>query len=429
MFNQHVLIKLPSGTLKLVEMKPNGVLSLGKFGACYINDIVGYPLGTTFNIQYDGTEVNTVRGSSSMIGKVKIQEHQKDINSNQSLETCPHPIELNKVENSDNNMNLFDMGDKIQKMDHMEIEQMKSASRSGNEIISKIIESHGNFHNKTIHSQEKYLKRKKQKFEKFFTVEYLSSSELLRFLFEKGDVMRVMDLSEESLGMILNLANIHSKGTYLCMDETGGLVVYAVMERMFGGIEGDYEGKIVLVHENEHPNLDLLKFSNYSNEFITKHVKTISLLNYFEPPILEEVNKSFTPLEEQQLREMKSNKRGAYYRRLKRYYADLEIVELSSNIFYNGLVVATTLQLHTLIPKLATRVRGSRPIVCYSQFREPLLELAHTLYNTLEYLAPTILETRCRPYQTIRGKLHPLMTMRGGGGYIMWCHKVIPHQD
>ena len=52
--------------------------------------------------------------------------------------------------------------------------------------------------------------------------------------------------------------------------------------------------------------------------------------------------------------------------------------------------------------------------------------LAHTLYSDLRFLAPSILETRCRPYQSIRGKLHPLMTMKGGGGYLMWCHRVIP---
>ncbi|AMD21534.1 HFL322Wp [Eremothecium sinecaudum] len=428
-FNQNVLVRLPSDNLKIVELKPNGVLSLGKFGACYVNDIIGYPLGTTFEIWYDGTETETVRGSSSVIGKVKVMDHRANTNAPGNSEASPQPAELGNVESSKTNVNLFDMGHKVQKLEHQEIEKMKLDAVSGTDIISKMIESHGSFHQKTIQSQEKYLKRKKQKFAKFFTVEYLGSSELLHFLLEKGDVMRVMDLAEESLGMILNLANIHSGGKYLCMDETGGIVVYAMMERMFGGLEDDFEGTIVVLHENEHANLDLLKFANYSPEFINKHVKTISILNYFEPPTLEEVNASFTPLDETQLRELKSNKKGAYYRRLKRYQADLEMVKLSSDISYDALVTASTLQLSTLIPRLSKNVHGSRPIVCYSQFREPLLELSHCLYEQLDFLAPTLLETRCRPYQTIRGKLHPLMTMKSGGGFLMWTHKVIPAVD
>lgn len=283
------------------------------------------------------------------------------------------------------------------------------------------------FHQKTVYSQEKYLKRKKQKFAKFFTVEYMSSSGLLQYLLDKGDVVRALDLSEESMGMILNLANIRSNGTYLCVDETGGLLVYALLERMFGG-ENDSKatGKIVVVHENEHANLDLLKFSNYSEDFIQEHVKTVSILDYFEPPSLEEVEEAFTPLSEEQLKSMKSNRKGAYFRRLKWYNNQLEIIDWATKQEYDGLVVSSTLHLPSLIPRLGERVHGSRPIVCYSQFKETVLELSHTLYNDLRYLAPTIVETRCRPFQTIRGRLHPLMTMRGGGGYMMWCHKVIP---
>ena len=49
-FNQHVILKLPSGNWKIVELKPNASISLGKFGAFNVDDIIGYPLGTTFEI-------------------------------------------------------------------------------------------------------------------------------------------------------------------------------------------------------------------------------------------------------------------------------------------------------------------------------------------------------------------------------------------
>lgn len=412
--NQHVLIRLPSDNLKIVELKAHSIVSLGKFGAFRVNDIIGYRYGTTFEIVYDGIKEEFVKGTQTLIGKVKVLESRSKASS--------PPIE----NSSESNRGLINLGSDVQEMSMEEIEAMKREAASGDAIISKMIESHKSFHQKTVHSQEKYLKRKKQKFAKFFTVEYLDSSGLLHYLIDKGDILRVMDISQESMGMALNLANVSSNGEYLCIDETGGLIVYAMLERMFGGnSKSTATGSIVVVHENEHPNLDLLKFSNYPESFIQKHVKTISVLDFFEPPSEETIKDSFHPLSQEEINELKSNRKSAYFRRLKWYNNQLANIKVAHKI-YDGLLVASTLYLPTLIPRLGSRIHGSRPIVCYSQYKEPLLELSHSLYDNLNYLAPTLIETRCRPYQTVRGKLHPLMTMKGGGGYLMWCHRVIP---
>lgn len=440
-FNQHVVITLPSDKSKIVELRPNSSISLGKFGAFYVNDVVGYPFGTKFEIYYD-EEAKSKNDSvpetpkeknRTPIGKIRVIEHftadlQHNADENDDLEFRETSVSLENLKSSETNKDLINIGNDIQKLSTHEIEELKKQSSSTSEIISKIIESHGSFDKKTIHSQKKYLNRKRQKFAKEFTIEYLSSSALLQYLIEKGDIQRAMDMSEESIGMLLNLANIRSKGTYLCMDETGGLLVYFLLERMFGGHDNWDEsiGKIVVIHENEHPNLDLLKFSNYSEKFISQHVITISLIDFFEPPTMDEINERFQPLSKEEIYELKSSKKNTYYRKLKWYKNQLEILKYVKEVEYDALVVATTLYLPSLIPRLSERVHGSRPIVCYSQFKEIVLELSHTLYNDLNFLAPTILETRCRPFQTIRGKLHPKMTMRGGGGYLMWCHRVIP---
>ena len=442
-FNQHVIVRLPSKNYKIVELKPNTSVSLGKFGAFEVNDIIGYPFGLTFEIYYDGEEVSSDENRDSKpknkipIGKVRLLSQEiKDVNNDKddgqsepplSIKEKSVSLELSSIDSSATNQSLVNMGSKAQELTVEEIEKMKQESLSSKEIIDKIIKSHKSFHNKTVYSQEKYLNRKKQKFAKYFTVEYLSSSNLLQFLIDKGDIQRILDMSQESMGMLLNLGNIQPNGNYLCMDETGGLLVYFLMERMFGGDnESKAKGKVVVIHENEHANLDLLKFANYSEKFIKEHVHTISLLDFFEPPTLEEIQERFTPLPKEEARALKGGKKNSYYRRLRWYNTQLQVMELTGKFLYDGLVVATTLHLPTVVPKLAEKVHGSRPIVCYGQFKETLLELAHTLYSDLRFLAPSILEVRCRPYQSIRGKLHPLMTMKGGGGYLMWCHKVIP---
>ncbi|KAG0667857.1 tRNA (adenine(58)-N(1))-methyltransferase non-catalytic subunit trm6 [Maudiozyma exigua] len=426
--DQFVIITLPSEKCKIVELKGNTSVSLGKFGAFHVNDIVGYPLGTKFEIYYDSETVETIGGDEPVkpnkknkitkvnIGKVRIVE--KDTKRDDGLDN---------VGNSHNNKELINLGSDIQKMTSDDIEALKKQSTSANEIISKIIESHGTFDKKTLFSQEKYLKRKKQKFDKQFVVNYLSANLLLQYLIDKNDIQRIMDMSEESIGMLLNLANIRPNGTYLCMDETGGLLIYFLLERMFGGDDTTgATGKIVVVHENEHPNFDLLKYSNYSEKFIAEHVIPISILEYFEPRTVEEVELDFKPLSREEVSELKSGAKNTYFRKLKWHKIHLQAIDVATKWVYDGLVVATTLHLPTLLPQLGKRVHGSRPIVCYSQFKEVLLELSHTLYDDLNYLAPTIIETKCRPYQSIRGRIHPLMTMKGGGGYLLWCHKVIP---
>ncbi|CCK71973.1 tRNA 1-methyladenosine methyltransferase subunit GCD10 KNAG_0I01880 [Huiozyma naganishii CBS 8797] len=438
-FDQHVIVTLPSEKGKIVELKANGSVSLGKFGAFYVNDVVGYPLGTKFEIYYEdqvaGTEEYaplTKRDTKKVpIGKVRVLERDTSLASSapnvSTREGTADNVELANVKSSENNRDLINLGSEIQKMSASEIEELKKQSMSSNEIISRIIESHGSFDKKTVHSQEKYLKRKKQKFNKEFTIDYLSSSALLDFLIEKGDIQRVLDLSEETMGMLLNLANVRANGTYLCMDETGGLVVYAMMERMFGGTDcADAVGTIVVLHENEHANLDLLKFSNYSEQFIGERIVTVSLLDFFEPARVEEIESRFQPLPKEEVFALKAGKKNTYYRKLKWYKTQMRLLKYTTDVAHDGLVVASTLYLPELIPLLSDRVHGSRPVVCYSQFKETLLELSHVLYADLRFLAPTIYETRCRPYQTIRGKLHPLMTMRGGGGYLLCAHRVIP---
>lgn len=348
--DQYVVMRLPSDNCKLVELKVDSSVSLGKFGAFNVNDILGYPLGTKFEICYDeDTAAEPIPTSGKFKNKIPIGRIRVLDDS-----TLIEEEKLNNFDSSENNQDLINMGSDIQKLTSDEIEELKKQSVSGNEIISKIIESHGNFHKKTVYSQEKYLKRKKQKFDKIFTVDYLSSSALLQYLIDKSDIQRIMDMSQESLGMLLNLANVRSNGTYLCMDETGGLLVYFLLERMFGGLNDSTDtGKIVVLHENEHPNLDLLKFSNYSEKFINEHVITVSLLEFFEPPTMEEVEQRFAPLKKEQLYELKSGKKNTYYRKLKWYHNQLEIMKVTNEIEYDALIVASTLQLTSLIPKLA----------------------------------------------------------------------------
>ncbi|KAF5101812.1 hypothetical protein D0Z00_000674 [Geotrichum galactomycetum] len=388
----YVMIKLPSQNVRLFRMNKNGTINLGKFGTFRVNDILGHPFGYTYEIIGE----KQLRVVSDQFNKDTVDELEPDEN-NQELNDDPSAQQLTMEE----------------------IEQLKKESADGGrEIIEKVISSHSAFLKKTTFSQEKYIKRKEQKFLKRFTPMPVGTSELIEFYLDK-EAHKVLDISEESLGLILSLANIKPGGTYLVVDDMSGLLVAALLERMQG------EGTIVVAHESEHANLDCLKYMNLSEEYIEKRVKSINWLDFFEPEQADE----FTEQPPEKVRSLRTHQRRQYYRRKTRYDNFQLIRNIIDNKKFDALLVGTDMFLPTLIPKLLPAVGGSRPIVIYDPRKESLLETSHVLQKDLRVLAPTLMETRVRKYQTLPGRFHPHMTMRGGGGYVLWGTRVFPSEN
>lgn len=388
----YVMIKLPSQNVRLFRMNQNGTINLGKFGTFRVNDILGHPFGYTYEIVGD----KQLRVVSDQFNKDTIDELEPDEN-NQDLNDDPS----------------------AQQLTMSEIEELKKASADGGrEIIEKVISSHTAFQKKTTFSQEKYIKRKEQKFLKRFTPVAVGTSELIEFYLDK-EAHKVLDISEESLGLILSLANIKPGGTYLVVDDMSGLLVAALLERMQGA------GTIVVAHESEHANLDCLKYMNLSEDFIEKRIKSINWLEFFEPEQADE----FIEQPPANMRALRTHQRRRYYRRKERYDNLQFIRNIIDNKKFDALIVGTELFLPSLIPKLLPAIGGSRPIVIYDPHKESLLETSHVLQKDLRVLAPTLMETRVRKYQTLPGRFHPHMTMRGGGGYVLWGTRVFPSEN
>lgn len=130
-----------------------------------------------------------------------------------------------------------------------EIEELKKAGTgSGKDIIAKIMASHNAIDEKTTFSLAKYTLRKAKKYLKRFTVLPLDVGMLAEYITER-EAFKIMDLREESLGLISSWANIHcgeasrvmtaddgvsqiGGGRWLVVDDTGGLVVAALAEKM-----------------------------------------------------------------------------------------------------------------------------------------------------------------------------------------------------
>ncbi|KAA8912927.1 hypothetical protein TRICI_003309 [Trichomonascus ciferrii] len=389
---KYVMLRLPSENFKIEKLKENGTVNLGKFGSFRVNDIVGHPFGFTYEIMGEDKNLRIVESESEMVD------------------------DRDELEPHENNRELLD-DPSVQKLSTEEIEDLKRKGYSGQEIVDLVIKSHGSFDKKTAFSQEKYLKRKQRKFLQRFTPEPITSTELIDIYLDK-DPIKIQDMSVESLGLMMSMADIRPGGTYLVADDVSGVVVAALIERMGG------EGCIVCLHESEHPNFDALKYMNCSQELITRMVKTINWLEYLHP----EETEPFESKTEDELKELKPSQRGQYHRKRLRYETYQQVRELIDNGKFDALIVATELHLPTMAPNLIPAIAGSRPVVFYSEFKEKLIELGHVLQKDYRVMAPTMLETRVRKYQTLPGRMHPSMTMRGGGGYVLWGTRVFPSQ-
>lgn len=424
--NLHAIIRMPSEAMKIVTLDQGKSINLGKFGIFDVDEIVGYPYGQSFEV-LDDRKVRAIGATIYDTVDPAENEQQPDEEEAESESSTPVPETLKEkidylkkldVASSTDNRNIVDMGT-AQSLSMEDIETLKktaSGANVGEAIIDQLIKSHETFHHKTKQSQEKYLRRKQQKFLRRFTVEYVSSSNLLQYFIEK-DSNKVLDMSLQSMGMLLTLANVQPGGRYLVMDESGGVVVAAMLERMQG------RGEIMVLHENEHPNHSVLSHTDYPPQLLSRMVKTINLLQFFEP---EEEKVHFQEYTAEQMKELKSNKKSHYYRRKQNAEQINAVIDNAQLGNFDAAILVTTLNLNTLLRKLIPSMAGSRPMVAYSQFKEPLVSLQIQSLNNLNLLAPTLHESRCRPYQTIPGRLHPLMTMRGGGGFLFSALKVWP---
>lgn len=389
-----IMIKLPSENCRVFKLTAGSLIKLGKFGSFYASDIIGHPFGYTYEI---------------------VGDKQLRIVSEDFIKDVTEP------EADANNQDLLD-DPLAQQLTRNEIEEMKkSTTDGGRALIEKVVSGHVAFDKKTTFSQEKYLKRKEQKFLKRFTPIPIGSSELIEYYSDKESPTKVMDLTEESLGLIMSLANIRPGGNYLVVDDVSGVLVAAMLERMGG------EGVIVVAHDDGNPKLDGLRYLNLPEKYIESRVRSVSWLDFLDPN--QEAEYEYREMSPEEFDSLPPNLKLQYTRRKRRSENYAFVRNLVDNKKFDALVMSTTIHVPTLIPRVIEAVSGSRPVIVYDGSKELLLETSQVLMKDLRILAPTIIETKVRKYQTLPGRIHPHMTMRGAGGYVLWGTRVFPNSN
>lgn len=213
---------------------------------------------------------------------------------------------------------------------------------------------------------------------------------------------------------------------------------------------------ITLIHANAQPNLSLLKYFHFdafnppATHPLESHLKTLSWLQLLAP---EDDAGCAEPeaVSEETLQSWKSSKRSNYFRKRRRWAHIKSIVDEARAGGFDGLIVASVMNPASILRHTVPLLRGAAQIVVYSSTIEPLVELGdyystsrRTAFvsnppdpeamptddfplNPTLLLAPTIHTARCRPWQALPGRTHPLMTGRGGSeGYIFTATRVLP---
>ncbi|BFZ55548.1 tRNA (adenine(58)-N(1))-methyltransferase non-catalytic subunit trm6 [Savitreella phatthalungensis] len=399
-----VLIRLPSNQIKPVILKAGShSCSLGKFGVFDPQKFVGHPYGLTYEILEDKA-VRVLEGQT-----IKSIEQDEAEDDDEEI-VVAEEVELGRT--TPNNEFINDENSRNQSLSHEQIAALKD-SGDREALIELLKRNSRTFGLKTDFSKDKYMARKRAKYSRRFATIVPSLFEVLEFLSEKEGGLK-FPVSAESFGYLLNMADVRPGGTYLVVEDLGGLVTAGVLER---------GGKVLLVHESEHYNADNLKyFAQYDVDELVRTGR-IQSLNWAqavdaELELQEIVHYIDThgPIATKRRQREKLGKRRGLHKTLEKFVAG----------GFDGLICACELPATAVVEALLPRVGLSRKLAVYHAYREPLLELRHAqglLADSL--IAQSIVELRAREIQVIPGRTRPVMTKSAEWGHVFHAIKVL----
>ncbi|KAK0712442.1 Gcd10p family-domain-containing protein [Lasiosphaeria miniovina] len=274
--NAWVAVKLPSGITRVLQVAPNTTISLGKHGAFPANLILGRPYHLTFELE-DKRPGETF----SRLRAVPPSELYAEVFADEEAPSCSTPApgtteavitaadgdefslvdaDSGKVVVRSNNEAIDDSA--RQTLTQEEIEELKrDGNNAGKDVIAKLLLSHTALDQKTSFSLAKYKLLKTKKYIRRFQVLPIDVPNFSTWQLEERDASRILDLRAEMMGLVGCWGNVHYggedvylddpkatseqgheacpvvqeqllKGRWLVVDDTCGLLVAALAERM-----------------------------------------------------------------------------------------------------------------------------------------------------------------------------------------------------
>ncbi|KAK2595079.1 Na+/Pi symporter [Conoideocrella luteorostrata] len=267
---------LISGILMgFITFSPHWTISLGKYGSFPSNLLIERPFHLTYEVQekrdgesfsrlrvVPGTELNAEILAEKNVNEESATDGEAAIVAGEGEELALVD-ETGKVVARSNREIIDDSA--RQTLTSEEIEELKKKGTSaGKDLIAKLMLSHTAIDQKTAYSLAKYRLLKERKFLRRFTVLPLDVVLLGQWLLQDRDAGKVLELRAEMMGLLGCWADVHfggapaevntvsepQGGRWLVVDDTGGLLVAAMADRM-GILHQENQGEDDDEEENE----------------------------------------------------------------------------------------------------------------------------------------------------------------------------------
>uniref|UniRef100_A0A8C2ZSU4 tRNA (adenine(58)-N(1))-methyltransferase non-catalytic subunit TRM6 n=1 Tax=Cyclopterus lumpus TaxID=8103 RepID=A0A8C2ZSU4_CYCLU len=313
------------------------------------------------------------------------------------------------------NRHILDDG-KSQKLTRDDIEILKGQGLKDQEIIQQLVDNSSTFRDKTKYAQDKYIKKKKKKYENTVTI-LRPSCRILAMMYHGREPGKICHMRYDMLAQMLTLANIHAGSKVLVFETCAGLVLGSVMERM-----GGYGSVIQMFPGGGPVRAGVESFGFPAHFHDTLHEFPICHVNALLAGTLDTACKDppagrgqcpyfmfffyFQAQERKVKLEEKRKKLASAAALLEGRNAD-------------GLVIASRFHPCPVLLGLIQFLSPSRPFVVYSQYKEPLIECFTKLKERGGTVNLRLTDTWLRRYQVLPNRTHPLLLMSGAGGFIL----------
>ncbi|CAH8442843.1 unnamed protein product [Schistosoma turkestanicum] len=324
------------------------------------------------------------------------------------------------------------------------IEQLRLNGVSGQDILDQLIEGSTTFEQRTQFSQQKYLKKKKNRHLGLFSIEKPQA----RIFFETYSNLRpekCLGLRFETVCRILSYANIHAGSTVLLCETCSGLITTAVLERIGidqpkGSVIQFYHGSSVpkseissayadLYSNKVHPVrlLDVIPILLYKATLDNNHNTEPNHLNTndFEFPakirkIDEDISSEETvqtEIDQDISKQSKSNEQ---------YISSFNQIFGNDRPSPDSLVIVSRFHPVDLTLILLQFLPIGRPFVVYTQYIQPLVELYNILKRRGGITHLRLTDSWFRYIQVLPERTHPEINMSCSNGYLLTGYTVEP---
>lgn len=303
-----------------------------------------------------------------------------------------------------------------QRLEQGDILKMKEGGVRGEDIVRAVAGSSSTFKGKTEFSQEKYLKRKRDKFDLRVRVLRPTASSLCETYFQRSPE-KTLHMRPDALALLLGYSGIRSGARVMVYENCTGLVTGAVAERL-GGV-----GRIINVFVgNTPPGVEVIRMLNLSPAAMRSIVHTpvevmgqLAARQEEDDEPLRYVSREDAEASRTETTYAPSARRAeAIALRSKR-----GIVKSWINNGCDCLIIATRFDVIRVFDTLLQHVAPSGSFAAYCTNLQAAAELQYALQMSKMAVRVELTESTLIQHQVLPGRSHPAMSDSATGGYIV----------